>query len=176
MKIKKGRDKLVFVFPQLGIAIKFARIHLLRAFITFFGDMIHLNFKWTYRRMNMSIDLRDFEGYPNLLLCGIVNNWREFRFFYKTKHPFLQPTYFSFLGLFNIQKVSKICLVEQNSFKVQIRKITNNEAGYDHHFSNPANFCFDNGKLKIFDYGNKEVQETIINYGSKILKDFDQKT
>ena len=52
-------------------------------------------------------------------------------------------------------------------------EITNNEAFNDnHHFANWRNFCFENGKIKIIDYGSTRTQKVIEPWGEKIMEDF----
>lgn len=42
--------------------------------------------------------------FSEFLFAGIMTNWNEYRFYRRTKNPFLMPSYFSLFGLFNIQR------------------------------------------------------------------------
>jgi hypothetical protein len=44
-----------------------------------------------------------------------------------------------------------------------------------HHFENPSNFCFHDGKLLMLDYGSRKGHSVIINHGERIIKLFDPK-
>lgn len=176
MKIRKGRNRIVLVLPSIGIAIKLPIIHLLIAIRQIMRDLWRLNFKQIRRDMAITIDCSGYIAYRNFMLGGIAANWREFIFFYKTKNIFLQPTYFSLFGLVNIQKHGKLCTMKWRTFTNQIRKITNNEIGYaEHHFTNPKNFCFHKGHLRILDYGSLDTQRVIVTHGVKIFESFLQK-
>ena len=173
MKFKKGRNRIVLVLPLLGIAVKLPIVHFFTVTASLAKRIVHLDFKIIRILMRVSPDCDGFIGYRNLLFGGTLTNWREFLFFYKTKNPFLQPTYFSLFGLINIQKLGQLCTMEQRTFQSQLRDVTNDGVGWDdHHFINPDNFCFSNGKLRILDYGSKITQETVILYGAKIQSSF----
>ncbi|MDO8512509.1 MAG: hypothetical protein Q7S57_04505 [bacterium] len=121
------------------------------------------------------------EGLKWALFHGIACNWREYRFYSRTKHPFLQPTYFSFFGTVNIQKYGRPVRIpfedEYNRdkwwtrmFWMPVLGITNGEVIRDgHHFLNPENFCQDIfGRPKIVDYGLPRTQEIIKKWGEQI--------
>ncbi|OGZ85160.1 MAG: hypothetical protein A2599_02625 [Candidatus Staskawiczbacteria bacterium RIFOXYD1_FULL_39_28] len=172
MKSKKGYYRIVFIFPFLGFAIKFPKIHLLEAILQLFW--VFFNCKWkTFCRI-LSSPVESELGTKSQVFGGIMVNWQEFLFFHNTKHPFLQPTYFSFFGLINIQKMGKPCHIDAGALWSQFYKLTNGGAWADpHHFKNPGNFCFDDGRLRIFDYGSKKTQGIITEYGITIFESFD---
>ena len=107
MKICKGTTRIVIQIPALGIAIKIARIYLGRTIKGVFNRCFDRRVKTGRLHLLLS-----YFVYPpvvqgglwNNLLWGILNNWREFRFYITTRHPLLQPTCFSLFGLVNIQK------------------------------------------------------------------------
>jgi hypothetical protein len=172
MKFKKGRNRFVFVFPSLGIAIKLPIVHLLQSIVLLVKAIKRLHFKFIWYELAIPVSYP--MGYKNRLFGGIVDNWSEFAFFCKTRNPFLQPTYFSFLGLINIQRVGKPCLLDATDFWCQLYGLTDGKVFDDcHHFENPDNFCFDKGKLKILDYGSKATHAVIVEFGIKIIESFD---
>lgn len=89
MKIKKGENRIVVLLPALKLALKFPRIRLWQAL------------KKIYRIIQSPKDWRHYLGetvhhfsIKRCLFKGIVDNWSERRFYHRTGHPFLQPTYF----------------------------------------------------------------------------------
>jgi len=103
---------------------------------------------------------------------GIVENWQEFWFYQKTRNLFCVPTYFSFLGLFNIQKLGSEPKININDLHYQFVIFTNNEAR-GHHYDNNGNFSYQNRKLQILDYGSPKVQKVIIEFGALLQEKFD---
>jgi len=173
MYFKKGRHRAVFIFPLLAIAIKIPMMRLFKTTKIVLRRLVHLDFKMMHRETTRSLDCG---GYKDMLFGGIVTNWREFVFFRKTKNPFLQPTHFSFFGIFNIQKMGEPCSIDSYDLIHQVCLITNYKVAVVddcHHFSNSENFCLDDGKLKILDYGSRKTHEVIIEYGTKIFELFD---
>lgn len=171
MEVKKGRNRIILIFPSTGIVIKFAFIHFVEAFRCLFRDIKRRDWKYLKRKLKMPLG-RGISGFKDYLLLGIAHNWLEFWFYIKTRNVFLQPTYFSLFGFFNIQKMGKVCEFSATDLWCQLYELTEEKVWkHCHHFSNPANFCFD-GKLRIFDYGDKRTQEVIVEYGEKISKEF----
>ena len=174
MRFRKGKHRFVFVIPLFGIAIKFPFVRIFVAVVHLIKNAVSLNFKCIRSTWHIPIDSKATGGYKILLFGGIVANWRECSFFKETKHPFLQPTYFSCFGLFNIQKAGAPCLMRPNSFWREIYVLTDSKAWADkHHFRNPDNFCVDDDKLRILDYGRKETQGIVVEYGATIQDSFD---
>jgi len=174
MKTAKGNLRFVVLFPSLGIAVKFARIHLVSAISMFVRDVFFLRLKKLLFDLNISINCNGLWGYTRFLFGGIKANWKEFVFFKKTKNPFCQPTYFSFFGLFNIQKFGALCSIDERALSLQLDVITGYETrGDGHHFHCRDNFSFSDGKLTILDYGSAETQKVITEFGQRIHDTFD---
>ncbi len=172
MKIEKGWNRFVIVAPKFGIAIKLPIIHLFLSI----KILVKLSLIFEFRSifLEMALPISDRWSYKNRLFGGIVTNWREFIFYRRTKNPFLQPTYFSFLGLINIQKMGTPCDISYVDLWCQLLNLTDSGVMADnHHFENSDNFCFDSGKLKIHDYGSIVTQKVITEYGTKIYESFD---
>ena len=173
MKIQKGTSRIVFVFPQWGFVIKFPLIRLLQVVIMFISRK-PAGWKWflkwqVFHKMNSNWD-----NLLGLLFMGLNANLNEFYFYLKTKNVFLQPTYFSFFGLFNVQKYDKLSSFNSIDLSCQLQSLTELESDDDIHcFSKSDNFCYVNGVLKLLDYGNADCHRVIRKYGEKIVKNFD---
>lgn len=167
MQIRNGTCRTVLLIPSLGIVIKVAKIRLISAVVDF----------WPIRRRRLwGLKLAsNVHGSPRwFLLRGIHDNWGEFVYYIWTRHPLLQPTYFSLLGLINIQRLTEPCTMNGRDLLAHISQLTNKGAWKDsHHFVNPNNFAYDGDKLKICDYGGPSTQELISAWGTKILTEFD---
>lgn len=173
MRFKKGRHRFVFLFSSLGIVIKLPIVHFSETVNTLAKHVIRIELKEIYTEMSIPMNC-GIIGYRDLLFSGMMANWKEFLFFCKARNSFLQPTYFSFFGFINIQKMGKLCVIKTGDLWQQLDEITNKEARRDHHhFRNPSNFCLDKkGKLRILDYGSGQTREVITKYGQKIQESF----
>lgn len=177
MYISKGSTRLVINFPSLGFVVKFPlpkpclfTESLVRALkFKFQGKPELLNFVFA-----MDEDGTYQTNIRITLLNGIFHNWKEYRLWSKTKSSFLEPTYFSFFGLCNIQKYGKPLKVHYGTLWHQMLKYSNEQVwDNSHHFSNLNNFSFCNGNIKMIDYGDFGMEKTVINYGDKIVRLFD---
>ena len=168
MKIHKGTNRMTLILPRWGVVVKFPLIHLGKASTLIFkqvraGRWDAIRFEWS-RPVDALIESK------KLLFLGIVANRNEFAFYQETKNPFLQPTYFSFFGFLNIQKMGEPCTVPEVEWWRILQKITNEDV-YDDppHFSDPQNFCFSGGAIKMVDYGSSRCHEVVKNHGLKIM-------
>lgn len=171
MKINKGSRRIVFTFPCLGVVVKLPLVHIITACKV--AVKAFLLGGWHFFKLQISLD-----EYETLLTGGLKSNLQEASFFSSEKHPFCQPTYFSLFGLLNVQKYGQICNIKGINIWMQIILITDGERNKKlwecgHHFNNSANFCFDNGKIRMVDYGSKSVCDIISQYGRKIMDEFD---
>ena len=171
MKIKNGRNRTVIIFEKF--VVKIPRIFFKKSIKIFYraveGGYIFKKFAW-------KPDIKT--SFSWFLLSGILDNWREFYFYFKTRPGFVIPTYFSFFGLLNIQKTGNILVLNDNAeeymaFFGQLNVITEGAVfNATHTFANPENFSRENGKLLMVDYGDIRVQSVLTDYGDKILKEF----
>lgn len=122
---------------------------------------------------------KNYEVYyrvPIYLLGGIMANYHERQFYKRTKNPFVMPTYFSFFGLFNIQKRGKkIDFWDMYGIwgYVYHNSQNPNQPFCDGHtLADPKNYCTDNGKLKLVDYGNRQVAEFLKINGENLYNNF----
>lgn len=173
VKICKGYTRIVVVLPSIRIAVKLPRFYIWNAIRTMFW-LVFKHRRWR-RIWQFTFCHPEMWGtIPHFLLGGIHANWLEFVFYVKTRNPFLQPTYFSFFGLLNIQKAGKECTLELVDVWCNLQEITNMGCFPDGHaFANPANFSLEDGKLRMFDYGSVGTCEVISKYGDKMFQEFD---
>jgi len=171
VKFKKGQDRVVVVFSSLGIAIKFPIIRLWLAVRLLYRDI--KGGHWEHLKKNWGYPVEAFGGLRGILFRGLSANWGEFRFYWQTRNPFLQPTYFSLFGLLNIQRADAPCLLKDEDLWCQLHELTRGKVFDDsHHFANPGNFCFCNGKLRMLDYGSRKSRGVIALHGEKIVELF----
>lgn len=166
MKIAKGNYRIVIVANRF--VIKLARIRFKSGIKCMIHEIKHGRFLKYYKDDTLyhACSKTNFFG-------GIISNWQEYRFYRQTKLPILMPTYFSFFGLFNIQKRGLILDMSYRDLWPQLYTLTNGEVFDDSHaFENPANFCLENGKLVMIDY-SKRARNVLIKYGEKIQQEFD---
>jgi len=158
MYTRRGKNRFVIVFPKLGIAVKLPLVHAIRAA----RDFLTYGFKPPFPgEYNKSLTEHLFKG--------MGDNWREFTYYLRTRHPFLHETYFSLFGLFNIQRAGVPCGRSMQELWTEIDSLTSGDAFADaHHFANVSNFCHVGDHLKIIDYGHPKTQEIIDKYGSKL--------
>lgn len=176
MQYKKGTSRHVVIFPQLGFVLKFPIIFLRTTVVLFFYYFFKGYFK--YICIWFTYETHITGGFKFLIYRGFYENWNEYKFYKSTKNNFLQPTYFSFFGIFNIQKYCEIKKLPSFDYNILrcFALITENAIVTDlHHFSNPNNFCFENGTIKALDYGSLKTQEIISKWSEKIIAEFDVK-
>ncbi len=173
MITKKGRYRFVVISPLLGLAFKFPILHPLKAFRLAWRLVQQKDYKYLWIMITWPINSPDIRGYGDLMFGAIWVNWSEFMFFWKTRHPFLQPTYFSFFGLLNIQKAGAPCVIKEKVLCDALYDIAGETIFDDpHHLTSPGNYCFDNGKFRIIDYGSKMTYRMILESGEKVMAFF----
>lgn len=171
MQFKKGADRVVVIFPFLRIAVKFPIIRLWLAIRLLYRDI--KSGKWERLSKDWSWPIEVRGGFKGLLLRGLAANWGEFLFYWQTRNPFVQPTYFSFFGLFNVQRADEPCRLKEDNLWCQLYELTNGQVFDDsHHFAEPRNFCFSNGKLRMLDYGSRKSRGVIARHGAMIVECF----
>jgi len=175
MQYKKGTNRVVLIFPRFGFVIKFPRFHVWVALKTLCDYVFHKRLRKLIPKW-FKYDFPVYGGFKFLICKGVYDNWQEYRYYRKTKNIFLQPTYFSLFGFFNIQlyaEYKKIFTSYCDPLLKRFMGITNEEAYKDpHHFSNPENFCFANNSITVVDYGSSKTQEIISKWGQIIVAEF----
>ena len=170
MKIHRGTQRIVVEVPWLGIVLKFPifRIKImLKSFVEVFE----------YRRARKEpVDVEWLAEYfiNDFWYQGFIENWNEFMNYLDELHPFLQPTYFSFGGLCNIQKLGAPTDVERSALVVQIQLYTEMHAfDHSHSFFGRSNYCKDSdGKLRMTDYGSDRAYVVIQRFGRRCHEKF----
>ncbi|OHA19471.1 MAG: hypothetical protein A2836_02295 [Candidatus Taylorbacteria bacterium RIFCSPHIGHO2_01_FULL_45_63] len=167
IEIRKGTSRIILIsslFPNLVVKVPIVRLRV--GVKTIFTERKRLHNKETW-------DEEVWWGIGWCLYKGILDNWREYRFYKNTKHQFLQPTFFSLLGLINFQKRGELIQCDYVKFWRCIHNATDRGAMSDsHHFSETRNFCLNSG-VKILDYGSPRTQLIIKKFGVKIMEDLD---
>lgn len=168
MQISKGKTRIAVIFENF--VVKLPRIYFRQAF-----KKIWKSFRSGDLAKCLGYGLEVYGSPKRLLFRGVWENWGEFRFYRLSRSRFLMPTYFSLFGMLNIQKRgNKKAKIEDVNLWCQLCEMTNNEVWADGHtFSNANNFCDDDGKLVMVDYGNARIHDVLNKYGDKIFKDFD---
>ncbi len=167
MSAEWGGNRVVVVLA--GVAFKFPRIRLAGAWDT-------LKSHWRHKSFGREFEYTVYQVFSLkwLLFKGVVDNWKEYRFYRETRHPFLQPTYISLLGLVNIQKAGQPLGAAGKDIWHQFFELTDGAVVSDgHHFENPDNFSLTEDGLRILDYGGRDTQNLVREFGSKILNEFD---
>ena len=169
IKIKRGETMITLIIGNCFV-VKLPIIYLRTGLKNAFGSIKHGHFiSHEIKKYNYLI----LGSVKRCLLAGLINNWQEFRFYKKSKLLILMPTYFSFFGLFNIQKAGQPISIKSVDLWCQLYDLTNGKVFEDSHtLANPTNFCIERGRLKIIDYGEK-VNAVLIEYGDKIFNEFD---
>jgi hypothetical protein len=162
MKIRKGVNRTVIIFPRLKLAFKFPAF---------------------FRILNLPIKKIAIR----ILKSTINENYKEYKFYQKTKFSFLQPTYFSLFGLVNIQLAGKSIHADHNYVYYQAMYILLNNLDLQtymkivgkfntHNFAN-RNFCDADDNVRLVDYSNgscdKNFQTNLMIYGPLIFENFD---
>jgi len=133
------------------------------------------------KRMEMKIPkCKRYEMYgsPEMaLMAGIMANLQESSFYRQTKNPFVMPTYFSFFGLFNIQKKGEEITFwkDEEIWFFVVKNIKNyHQIFIDAHvFADIRNFVLDdNGLLKLIDYGSRYAVEFLKINGKNLSEKF----
>lgn len=172
MKFHSGEERFTILIPEIGIVIKLPRIYYKLIYRSLCEDLAARD--WNHFKKGWTYPVDKYGGYRGWLFKGMATNWMEFWVYITTRNPFLQPTYFSLLGLVNIQKYGNPCPFDYRDLWCQFREITCEEVRKDgHHFSNDANFTYDGQTLRIVDYGNTRTRRIVILYGKKIVQAFD---
>lgn len=173
---KRGRNRLVFIFPKLGVVVKFPILHLSRIFGMIKGHFSEGGWKFFWKTFKHEFNYYTADtigSFKREVFFGLIANWNEFYLYWKTRSLFLQPTYFTLFGFLNIQKYGNPCQLQDVDLWCQLHILTDGKVWDDsHHFSNSKNFSFDDGKLRIVDYGSYTVNNVVILHGEKIFNSF----
>lgn len=171
MQTAKGTSRYVISIPILGIVIKFAQIHPKQAFLSLKDPV--LTIRELFWKQEYYQDMLPF--FWSYIFQGIKDNLSEFLFYISNSdEKFLVPTYFSFFGIFNIQRLQKYICTDSmyvNVWKHFCRIVDDpNELmkNSPHTYENPKNFSLDReGKLRVVDYASASFQSILKKYKCK---------
>jgi len=105
---------------------------------------------------------------------GVYANLLEFFIYWTTFSRFLEPTYFSFFGLCNIQRYGKLLEMDDICLWNQLAKVVNDEtSSNNHHFDNSENFSYDGKNIRMLDYGGRGIRSVIKRHGRRLFKELD---
>lgn len=178
MPIKKGTSRLAICLPRLGLVVK---LPLIRpwSFLKFFkSSVLYFTKGYGCRFLKNTFWLdEDHDVMGNIrytLLNGIFQNWQEYCLWRKTRSVFLEPTYFSLLGLVNVQQYGEELDVSAGTLWSQMLVYSEESVWSNgHHFSNPANFSYRDNSIRMVDYGGRGVREVVEKYGNVLSENFD---
>lgn len=167
---KSGTSRKVLVIPALGICLKFARISPWQALK---GTWRHIRKAgWSSRGAvrYWKYPIKDGYGGRVLVLRGIRDNWREWRYSVRRPHPVLARTYLSF-GVVNVQEAVEPCALPFDACPRQVDAI----AGWrfvqrlgDLHSFTSKNFGVRAGKACVVDYASPAMQAVLDGYADRI--------
>lgn len=122
---------------------------------------------FNFPRKNARLSKRSF-------LKNILCNWSEFWFYLTTRNPFVWPTYFSFFGLCNIQKIAKLPPDEDGPHIMLAMLCEIGKIGDLHTVTHADNFVISPaGKLYVHDdYASNDFQTTLREHGKTFAQMF----
>lgn len=172
MHISRGTYRFVLAIPEIGIVLKFPVIDCpsLKDLKANVGNRKYLQ--------RFSIENSCYLTLKMQLFRGVYENFGEWLFWLKNHHPLCQPTYFSLLGLVNIQKYGQKLssgIIQENAVLRILETIVPSDdelLANDLHHITGDNFCSGPNGLKMFDYGLKRTQAIIMAYGEQLSKEF----
>lgn len=170
-----GRWRWVIVLPPLGIVLKFPRFYPLEWLHSAHCFIRGLR-KIPWKNM-VAAEAHPESGLVRYSIGGLSDNFGEWFFYLQHPHPFLQPTYFSFFGLVNVQRYG-VPLDEAHERETDRMKrwglITEWGVYKDSHtFGSNENFCLDrNGHTHILDYGQRKTQRVLLRWADSLCIGF----
>lgn len=170
MQIKHGTNRVALLIPSLGLAIKFPRI-----FATMLWKQLYHGYlkrrDWGGLWWFLTAPANKMCSFRYFLFRGLLDNLSEFRFYLKTRNKFAWPTYFSLVGIFNIQKLGKVLPFDEvYDVYHAIIGIAGSDVRDAHCFGESDNYCRgSDGKLYLLDYASLNSQLVLQKY-SKALR------
>lgn len=122
---------------------------------------------------------KNYEKYGSdamFLLAGIMANRQEWQFSRQSRNPFIMPTYFSFFGLFNVQKAG-LPISFWDNLDVWCYVCTNSQNEKqpwcdNHSLYELENYCLDGRQLKMVDYGSRFLAPFLEINGERLSQNF----
>lgn len=173
IELKKGKHRYVIIMEP--IVIKIAQIEVRVAYYSWLHWISWLpeNENTYINKLNaLKLATQDY------ILRGIMENIREFYYFWKTRSKILAPTYMS-LGIINIggyvegvgdfdiesgiQQIFDKLLLEFGDSS-EYKRARNAFGMLGHTIEDPGNFAINNGQFKIVDYSESDLLDLLENY------------
>lgn len=151
MRCSSGTTRFVILIGP--IAIKFAKIHVLRSIYRLF----------CYSATGVASE-RLQKHAQNPFIAGLkyffdslITNWNEWMVWTASPECFMAPTFFSFFGIVNIQKRGTPVTQAEVDANHPFRHLLWNESlDFVFDMTQAPNFCKIDGRICIVDYGSKE--------------------
>ena len=162
MFFASGETRFVVFFP--GFVVKIARVRVVHFLLRI---MFHLR-KGTKEQGVKT--LKNFNNNPKravfiLMFQGIRINWCERAFWKQKRSLYLLPTYFTFLGIFNIQKRGDVVDTDGLLWQTYLKRgMTISNRGNERDYLQPKNLSSLNGKLMSHDYGDDDTMSVLDAY------------
>lgn len=193
-EVSRGTARIVVSLPWLGLAFKFAIIvpqysfgSLWRSHESLWREAwLVLRRPWRLRKnwhwLSAGCE-RAVNGWKSFIRkSGVTHNIVE-RGFYKRatclELMLLQPTYFSLLGLVNVQKYGRPSSKEYDGAAYYLSHLALRGIHHynGHHFNHAWNYTgLEEGRVRLLDYGSTWVQDNIGEGALRLLQQFDPAT
>jgi hypothetical protein len=175
----KGTTRYVLPLPHMGIVIKLPIIRLgiaCEALYCILREKRGGRLKWLYSEI-FEFTPEMYGSLKRFLFLGAKENWEEFLFSQEMhKRAPIRKTFFSFLGLCNVQRYGEPLEIEEGFFstwwKQLVRLFGNDTIRDGHHFENTNNFCREKDALIFLDYGSRKTQNIIRKHTPKFFTFF----
>lgn len=133
--------------------------------------------RWNELREYVTEYWDDSRSLSSCLFDGVVANMREAR--HSTQlGEVVVPTYFSFMGIFNIMPTSQPHGLDNADIIMPIGRRIGGAAIHEdaHTFGNPNNYGVHRGKLKVHDYGSKAALGVMLRFRTQFIEALEEST
>ncbi|MFA6386242.1 MAG: hypothetical protein WCW04_00515 [Candidatus Paceibacterota bacterium] len=152
MKIEQGGTRVIFIFSN--IVVKIPKLKVIRPFIRFFHHLINRQVEEKLMAFDQTSIVKAILRY---FLSGIIAN--RFEYYYSKKHKNFDeiiPVYGLCFGMILIQKKVQVVEEEDERWKKFLRRLVK-KGIKDIDLLVARNFGWDNGRIKVLDYGRIET-------------------
>ena len=183
MEVHSGTTRIAICFPKLGFVLKFPHKNPIKGFI---GHLRIFNRIKVYNKKRAEAGIKTLDTFKwrakylwvdtkwAYYYSGFRANLFECCVYWTTFSPFLEPTYFSFFGLCNIQRYAKPLDMDSNHHWEQLYDIIERDIySNGHHFGDPKNFSYDGTCIRMLDYGSHGIRDVVKKYGKQLAKELD---
>ena len=161
-----------FVFLVGPLAFKVPRIRIKLCFSL-------LRYAFSFLREKNNEAAKDYFKYSlNCIFNGFMENFREARCYFRTRHKLLTPMYLPFIfvnvyrrerGVGNFSSFGDVELITKIWKSVGDDSMLAMDCSlWVHTFSNPENFSYDGKRVRIIDYGDDRMEDLLRDHGDKV--------